>query len=414
LVVNNLEPFLYISIDQDCSDLRGASAEDFVGFVKNQEIDLAVNALINGGKTRIEENAKSSISALSQFDNIDTQQKYLEDITQIMASISVDHESHFIFANEMKDIDLEPWNNLDVDNENKINLYKNIWSWLDKIASKDWFGNLTLSYKNKFPFKHVEDFEKVGTTSTGPFSTEVLGGWFLDYYSQNQLDCINKIFAIASSLDKDILISKIETISDGLVQNLIANVNSPESLNVLAVINDYTISGSEKLKLKLEEQALARNPDISTWALNTADTIEENVWTREFIEQAIINSIPKSPSETDLSDLIKFASDKIIKLNESFWDKIFQHKDIFLILLPTIVNEDYYSIAPPTRIAGILFGDLLQKIFSSHDLDEKISLLAMLEKGHWIWGNLPNINRNLLPKKQELKDSVDKIKESWQ
>jgi len=412
LRVNNLEPFLYISADQNCLDMRGASAEDFVNFLRNSKVEFASNALISGGTSRITENVNLAATNYGSLAAIEEKTKYLETLFGALLTVPADHISHKLFAEQLAGVDLADYYAQAPNYEPRMKLFILFWQWLDLIAEKDWFASLNDTYLKKYPLNFAEDFDQFQTNSAGIFTTKVMARWFNDYYPKNMQDCLNKITSIAPQLNIECLKNEIKGLGEDLANNTITT-SGTERDKRFEILKNYISGGIELFTPKILEKIRNLDHDFCDWSLSKAGD-GKIVWSREQIENQLIEMVFDGASVDQLKVIFEFVCNRISQLNEKFWDKIASdHLDTFLDGLPILINEGYSNIAPSEAKANLLYKSLIQKVSALQDPVKQNEYVSYIDKKHWLWVNLPQINKKFLPKKLHLKDTVDAVKNSW-
>ena len=413
LQVLNLQPYLSLAADISFGDQRGPSSTDFIATLNGGDPQGVKNDLLSMG----DEKAKEGATALvAQFPSMTDAALKLGAIkTLLLSLIDSPPEStiHKIFATELGKVDYTFINNAAT--AAKMEILNLFFNWLDLTADAE----TTKLFESKFVIKDAAEFNAAFVGDAGPFRSLALAKWLKDYYPKNKPEATAMMIAHFPKLKLEQVREQIDTISDTLVADVIADTNAQLRENRFALLKSYTNKGVSELKKNVLSRVSELDQGITTWAMAKAAE-EKPSWTKAEVESRVVTRIEGVTDFNALNQALRFAMANGINTPETIWPKLLpKHQSILIENLPSIVDDaSFQSVAPPQAYASQFMDAVIEHLKTLPEGDQA-RWLGYAVKGKWPWVNLTKYPisskfRGLKKSKNaDIKQALTTAEESW-
>jgi hypothetical protein len=396
LVVSNLQPFLVLAADSSFSDGRGPSPEKFIEIIERGDPEAVRKSILSSGEPKLKEAASSFVTRYNSAPTSTPgeRQTLLATIMNALVGIAGSHNSHVLFAEKLKDIDLSALNSLSSSERDVV--YVMFWSWLDVVGDK----SQNPAFESKFQPVSFDDFSQLHFASpVGKFSSARVGEWFRTLYPTSKLSAYQKLFELKDALDKETLASSIQPLENDMLIDILHNREGARDVAydlLLCVGRLRTIRDGvlEHIKINRNQEfwGWIKGKQLSTMGLSDQD-----------LQEAAISELDQNPNDfATISNLLNFAAHNNFSDTSKIWDKISKNSiDIFQTNLGHFGGTPYPQIAPNRAQARTLFSAIVTRIRS---LDESLQpqSIRWLSKGTWLWQNLDK------PKEMKIMEAMAK------
>ncbi len=376
LDIADIRPFIFLAADASFGDHRGLSGDDFVSIIDTGDPVQIKNVLASSGDNNLSNYAGVVSTRLPGLGE-ETRGSILKALMIALAQFPKEYSVHKIFADKLKDVDL----NFIVNLAQKFDIVNSFTHWIDLIEEQSIFDG----FKNKFDFiLNSNDFDNANIIEPGIFTSSLLTRWYRNFYPQNPTDLTNRMLNLFPQLDKPAVQKEMEGMENTFADGLLGENNDLRDKR-FEILKYFIPNGITILKEKILKQVYDLNADVTTWAVSKAD---DSSWKVSEIEGELLKKIEDSVDINVLIQSLNFIIQQNISTPEEIWKRIIpKHIAALSDNIANFINQGFQKIPPPSEYASKFMDMLVDKINASDEAAQE-QLIGFLKKNQWPWVNL--------------------------
>ena len=433
IIVNSIEPFIFLTSSSGFSDVKGPTTEDFMAFVLNHNIEGIIAALQSAGKPKLETYIKDLQGKLDSFKTVDFP-AYIKTISTILESLFQIHEGsllHEVFLNFFNLVDLDAIFSSSQSLEVRKDASLKFSRWLDKLKTK---ANLNhyydkLGIKENANINQIEPYiEELGTF--GNFSSTLVLKWIVYLYQFDQDRSLKLFQGIQDKILDTNSWKELLPLYESLAVEFTASPDTDKGFIIWELVkrlNDPDLNNL--VGEKFAEQILAGRNNITNWIASNYSDLVSYIPQEKIVNAAIKLMKPHFNDEGNFTNLVTAHASLVFKFSDKFLIEFLALDDgeLFTILKFISGNSVFAPLIPSKERADFIAGRMITysgQLEVSGNAQGAAGVLAVLKKSQ-LWNSwsdtLPtSIKRRLSPKirknatTQVVKEEVLEVLKTWQ
>lgn len=421
--VHSIEPFIYIASSSDFSNIRGPNANDFIGYIKNNDGNNIENALQVSGETRVKEYTtifKTHLNSLIGGDVTELSRVILL-VLNSLKNINAENKIHQSFLDLFSDISFDI--NSQPLEERKAILIK-FMEWLDNIS--DGFNiNELIDKFNIITQAQIDQVEQIvnGITKIGNFSSKLICKWIGN----------NVIYPTYKNKILDIFLKTIDSLREIDINNYLGEhpeflsdfISDPEGEIGTKIWEIVEKSKDSEFNQKISDEICQNikngNIKICDWVFDHNKEVEKSFpeinIKDNFIE--FINNQLQSP-DNFVNNIVSYEKISSLFLSD-IWGRILTIGNLYLMpVLNQIISKGVTFLIPSENTAKLIEKRIFDYSFSLITEQEQTDSINLLTKS-MLWNNLSDLSykKALIAKSRKnsikliLSPRITSILQSW-
>lgn len=395
LVVQSIQPYLFLAAEAGFGDARGSSKEDFIEDLNLGDPKIIANRLNGFGIEKIQEAATEVKALLVKTPEAAARGQILYNLSSAMSLVGDDpSQKYFIEAIKDQDYsDIFGPTNL----PKRLEISESFWRWMDTQDYK-----MVTDFLKQFPYVVADDFNNLMTNERGfgRFSSQVISSWLAHYYSVDPSPALEQMEKILPTLDKEATRDNSDVTIDALIGEILISGDVTRKNRIYDILCKYFPDCKIRLKNRIMSSIAGVNDEMWSWATEKVDN-EYHIWNRQDLENAVIEAVVNSTTVQEFTTRLVYAQQKLTRdSSDQMWIRLNLEKPNLLDeSFPNLIGSPIPQLMPPSKIAKAIFDRYL--VLVKDDTNRLTSSLLYFKKDVWLWVQL-----NHLPHKKDFEKMV--------